>query len=121
MRICSNKCRWAPPTTSANNEPLILHHVWWAVPTLQMPDSFSLNIYSKREPLTPLRRRYFCCLSGAVGENLFELAVMQIPLVGKSEFSRRPIGSKNSGDKKPNKKRRGGFAFFGYFFGEAKK
>jgi hypothetical protein len=39
---------------------------------------------------------------------------------GENEFSRRPIGSKNNGDKKQNKKQRGGFAFFGYFFGEAK-
>jgi hypothetical protein len=32
------------------------------------------------------------------------------------------VGSGNSGDNKPkNKKQRGGFAFFGYFFGEAKK
>jgi hypothetical protein len=40
---------------------------------------------------------------------------------GESEFSRRATGNGNSGDKKPNKKQCGGFAFFGYFFGEAKK
>jgi hypothetical protein len=34
---------------------------------------FNIKDGSKKESLTPLRRRYFCCLSGAVGENLFEL------------------------------------------------
>jgi hypothetical protein len=53
-------------------------------------------------------------------------AVCQISIEGKSEFSRRSLfyksgGSNNSGDKKTKQKRRGGFAFFGYFFGEAKK
>jgi hypothetical protein len=48
--------------------------------------------------------------------------MMQVSIEGESEFSRRPVGSGNSGDKKTkNKRRRGGFAFFGYFFGEAKK
>jgi hypothetical protein len=47
---------------------------------------------------------------------------MQISIEGKSESSRRLVGSRNSGDNKPKtKKPRGGFAFFGYFFGEAKK
>jgi hypothetical protein len=76
---------------------------------------------SKSESLTHLRRCYFCCLSEAVGENLFELRGDTDFSEGASEFSRRPIGSENSGDKKPNKRQRCGFAFFGYFFGEAKK
>jgi hypothetical protein len=33
----------------------------------------SLSRKSKKEIITLLRRRYFCWLSGAVGENLFEL------------------------------------------------
>jgi hypothetical protein len=54
-------------------------------------------------------------------------AVMQISIEGESEFSRRSLfyksgGSKNSGDKKTKRKNgAAGFAFFGYFFGEAKK
>jgi hypothetical protein len=50
-------------------------------------------------------------------------AVIQISIEGESEFSRRPIGSENSGDNKTKKTKSGaaGFAFFGYFFGEAKK
>jgi hypothetical protein len=48
--------------------------------------------------------------------------VCQVSIEGASEFSRRPIHDRNSSDKKyKNKKQRGGFAFFGYFFGEAKK
>jgi hypothetical protein len=53
--------------------------------------------------------------------------VCQISNGSDSEFSRRNRfyksgGSRNSGDKKTKiKKRRCGFAFFGYFFGEAKK
>jgi hypothetical protein len=49
-------------------------------------------------------------------------AKIQTSIEGESEFSRRPVVSKNSGDKKQKIKwRRGGLAFFGYFFGEAKK
>jgi hypothetical protein len=48
--------------------------------------------------------------------------VTQISIEGSSEFSRHPIGSNNSGDKKTKTKNGAvGFAFFGYFFGEAKK
>jgi hypothetical protein len=54
-------------------------------------------------------------------------AALQISIKSNSEFSNRDRfyksgGSRNSGDKKTKtKKRRGGFGFFGYFFGEAKK
>jgi hypothetical protein len=50
-------------------------------------------------------------------------AVLQFSIEGESEFSRRPPARENSSDNKPkkNKKQRDGFAFFGYFFGEAKK
>ncbi|MGB8763327.1 MAG: hypothetical protein WCD07_00805 [Burkholderiales bacterium] len=48
-------------------------------------------------------------------------ALFQISIEGESEFSRRPIHNRNISDNKPKKKQRGGFAFFGYFFGEAKK
>jgi hypothetical protein len=47
---------------------------------------------------------------------------LQISIEGESEFSRRPIHHRKSGEKKnKNKQQRSGFAFFGYFFGEAKK
>jgi hypothetical protein len=46
----------------------------------------------------------------------------QVSIEGKSEFSRRPIGSKHSGDKKTKQKSGAeGSPSFGYFFGEAKK
>jgi hypothetical protein len=49
-------------------------------------------------------------------------AEYQISIEGDSEFSRRPIRNRNISDNKPkNKRQRGGFAFFGHFFGEAKK
>jgi hypothetical protein len=61
-------------------------------------------------------------MAGAVGENLFELRGVSDFCAGASEFSRRPIHDRNISDKKyKNKKQRGGFAFFGYYFGEAKK
>jgi hypothetical protein len=49
-------------------------------------------------------------------------AVIQISIASSSEFSRRPIGSNNSGDKKTKiKKQRGGFAFFWLLFWRSKK
>jgi hypothetical protein len=32
-----------------------------------------INSDSKKRVVTLLRRRYFCCLAGAVGEHMFEL------------------------------------------------
>jgi hypothetical protein len=59
---------------------------------------------------------------GPSARTCLSYAVTQISNKRSSEFSRRPIYNRNISDKKNKiKKQRGGFAFFGYFFGEAKK
>jgi hypothetical protein len=59
---------------------------------------------------------------GPSARTCLSYAVRKLSIEGASEFSRRPIHNRNINDKKTkNKKQRGGLAFFGYFFGEAKK
>jgi hypothetical protein len=78
----------------------------------------TVTLNSKRGWPTICADAIFCCLPGAVGENLFGLAVLPISIEGKSEFSRRPIHHKNNGDKKA--KTKSGAAGWLFFF-EAKK
>jgi hypothetical protein len=44
-----------------------------AHPTDNFLSQFTFDVESKSKPSTHLRRRYFCCLAGAVGEHMFEL------------------------------------------------
>ena len=83
------------------------------------------KFHSKSVSIARLRRRYFCCLAGAVGEHMFELRDDADLSQGSSEFVLDATGSIKAAAaeiaRQKNKKQRGGFAFFGYFFGEAKK
>jgi hypothetical protein len=62
-------------------------------------------VNAKKEMSTLQRRRYFCRLLGAVGENLFELRhwfsfQCRFQRVFSPRLSIKTGGSKNSGDKK---------------------
>jgi hypothetical protein len=79
--------------------------------------------------MSPFRRKHsspicadaiFADYRGPSASTCLSYAVMQISDEGFSEFSRRNRFYKRR-QKQQNKKPRGGFAFFGYFFVEAKK